>query len=303
MRKQNSHFPTIIMKNPLAVCQKIDYLCTRLNNEFNMSSFKGFCYGIATSVTFGLIPLFTLPLMAKGMAFDSILFYRFLFATIALGIMLKVKKEDLATLDPMFKMTVKNVKTFVSAPMTQDTFDKIFGEGNVKSEEEFDAKVAERLQSEYTQESEFRFTKDAKEYLVKKAAVALPEKFLKRWIFVANDGKFTMEEIEKDFDLFLEDFRWNMVRGYLMDKYQVKVEEADLLASAKAFAAYQFAMYGIGNVPEDQLETYAKSILSQEKEGRRVLEQVEDQKTLEAVRGVVTLDAKTVSVEEFRELK
>ena len=217
--------------------------------------------------------------------------------------MLKVKKEDLAGLDPMFKMTVKNVKTFVPAPMDQDTFDKIFGAGNVKSEEEFDAKVAERLQSEYTQESEFRFSKDAKEYLVKKAAVALPEKFLKRWIFVANDGKFTMEEIEKEFDMFLEDFRWNMVRGYLMDKYQVKVEEADLLASAKAFAAYQFAMYGIGNVPDDQLETYAKSILSQEKEGRRVLEQVEDQKTLEAVRGVVTLDTKSVTVEEFRDLK
>ena len=217
--------------------------------------------------------------------------------------MLKVKKEDLAGLDPMFRMTVKNVKTFVSAPMDQDTFDKIFGAGNVKSEEEFDAKVAERLQSEYTQESEFRFSKDAKEYMVKKAAVALPEKFLKRWIFVANDGKFTMEEIEKEFDMFLEDFRWNMVRGYLMDKYQVKVEEADLLASARAFAAYQFAMYGIGNVPDDQLETYAKSILSQEKEGRRVLEQVEDQKTLEAVRGVVTLDTKSVTVEEFRDLK
>ena len=217
--------------------------------------------------------------------------------------MLKVKKEDLASLDPMFTMTVKTVKTFVPAPMVQETFDKIFGEGNVKNEEEFDAKVDERLRSEYAQESEFRFTKDAKDYLLKKAGIVLPEKFLKRWVFVANDGKFTMEEIEKDFPLFLEDFRWNMVRGYLMDKYQVKVEEADLLASAKAFAAYQFAMYGIGNVPEDQLETYAKSILSQEKEGRRVLEQVEDQKTLEAVRAVVTLDTKTVSVEEFRELK
>ena len=217
--------------------------------------------------------------------------------------MLKVKKEDLASLDPMFKMTVKTVKTFVSAPMDQDTFDKIFGAGNVKNEEEFDAKVAERLQAEYTQESEFRFSKDAKDYLVKKAGIALPEKFLKRWIFVANEGKFTMEEIEKEFDMFLGDFRWNMVRGYLMDKYQVKVEEADLLASAKAFAAYQFAMYGIGNVPDDQLDAYAKSILSQEKEGRRVLEQVEDQKTLDAVRGAVTLDARTVSVEEFRDLK
>ena len=138
---------------------------------------------------------------------------------------------------------------------------------------------------------------------MKKAGIALPEKFLKRWIFVANEGKFTMEEIEKEFDMFLEDFRWNMVRGYLMDKYQVKVEEADLLASAKAFAAYQFAMYGIGNVPDDQLDAYAKSILSQEKEGRRVLEQVEDQKTLDAVRGAVTLDTRTVSVEEFRDLK
>lgn len=46
-----------------------------------MNSLKGFFYGIATSVTFGLIPLFTLPLMQKGMMFDSILFYRFLFAT------------------------------------------------------------------------------------------------------------------------------------------------------------------------------------------------------------------------------
>ena len=59
-----------------------------------MNSLKGFFYGIATSVTFGLIPLFTLPLMQKGMVFDSILFYRFLFATFALGAMMKIKKES-----------------------------------------------------------------------------------------------------------------------------------------------------------------------------------------------------------------
>lgn len=59
-----------------------------------MSNFKGFAFGIITSATFGLIPLFTLPLMAKGMQFDSILFYRFLFASIALvGIMLGRKES------------------------------------------------------------------------------------------------------------------------------------------------------------------------------------------------------------------
>ena len=217
--------------------------------------------------------------------------------------MLKVKKEELASLDPVYRMTVKNVKTFVSAPLTQETFDKIFGEDSVKSEEEFDARIAERLAAEYSQESDFRFSKDARNYLVKKAGISLPEKFLKRWIYVANDGKFTMEDIEKEFDLFLDDYRWQMVRNYLMEKYSVKIEEADLMASAKGLAAYQFAMYGINNVPDDQLESYARTILSQEKDGRRVLEQVEDSKTVAAVKDAVTVKPESISVEKFRELK
>ena len=214
--------------------------------------------------------------------------------------MLKVSKDELATLDPMFKMTVKNVKTFVNAPLTEETFEKIFG---VKTEAEFDAKVEERIRAEYAQEADFRFSKDAKDYLLKKADVNVAEKFLKRWIYVINEGKFTMEDIEKDWPLFIVDYKWQMVRGYLMEKYNVKIEEADLLASAKGFAAYQFAMYGMNNVPEEQLESFAKNILSQEEQGRRILDQVENEKTFAAVREVVTLKKKKISVEKFRELK
>ena len=214
--------------------------------------------------------------------------------------MLKVGKEELAAMDPMFKMTVQAVKTFVNAPMTEETFEKIFG---VKTEAEFEAKIEERIRAEYAQEADFRFSKDAKTFLLEKADVTVAEKFLKRWIYVINDGKFTMEDIEKDWDLFIVDYKWQMVRGYLMEKYGVKVEEADLLASAKGFAAYQFAMYGMNNVPEEQLEAFAKNILSQEEQGRRILDQVENEKTFAAVREVVTLKKKKISVEKFRELK
>ena len=217
--------------------------------------------------------------------------------------MLKVAKDELAAMEPVWKMTVKNVKTFVNAPLTQETFDKVFGEGVVKSEAEFDAKVEERLRAEYSQEADYRFNKDARTYLVEKANVAVAENFLKRWIYVINDGKFTMEDIEKDWDLFIVDYKWQMVRNYLMEKYGVKVEEADLLASAKGFAAYQFAMYGMNNVPEEQLEAFAKNILSQEEQGRRILDQVENEKTFAAVREVVTLKKKKISVDKFRELK
>ena len=213
--------------------------------------------------------------------------------------MLKVSKDELADLDPMFKMTVKNIKTFVNAPLTEETFEKIFG---VKTEEEFDAKIEEKIRAEYSQEADFRFSKDAKTYLLEKAGVNIAEKFLKRWVYVVNEGKFTMEDIEKDWALFIVDYKWQMVRSYLMQKYDVKVEEADLLASAKGFAAYQFAMYGMNNVPEEQLEAFAKNILSQEEQGRRILDQVENEKTFAAVREVVSLKKKKISVDKFREL-
>ena len=214
--------------------------------------------------------------------------------------MLKVSKDELASFEPVFKMTVKNVKTFVNAPLTEETFEKAFG---VKTEAEFDAKIEERIRAEYAQEADFRFTKDAKAFLVEKANLQVAEKFLKRWIYTINEGKFTMEDIEKEWDLFIVDYKWNMVRSYLMNKYNVKVEEADLLASAKGFAAYQFAMYGMNNVPEEQLEAFAKNILSQEEQGRRILDQVENEKTIAAVREVVTPKKKKISVEKFRELK
>ncbi len=216
--------------------------------------------------------------------------------------LLKVKKEELAGIDPVYKLTVKSVKTFAPAPLTQETFDKIYGQDNVKSEEEFDAKIAERLAAEYTNEADFRFSKDVREYLVKKADLKLPEAFMKRWIHTANEGKYTVEEIEKEFGLFAEDYRWQLVRRFLMDKYGVKLEQADLLASAKGFAAYQFAMYGMNNVPEEQLESYAKNILSNEDQAHRIIEQVENEKTVAAVKDVITLKHKKITVEKFRAL-
>jgi trigger factor len=217
--------------------------------------------------------------------------------------MLKCTKEELAAMEPVWKMTVKTVKTFVPAKMNQQSYDKIFGEGQVHNAEEFDAKIEERLVAEYKSEADYRLEKDLKDYLVEKAALVLPEEFLKRWVYVANDGKFTKEEIEKEWPLFIEDFKWQLIRDSLMETYKVTVTEDDILASAKGFAAYQYAMYGLNNVPDEQIEQFAKSILAQEKEGRRIEEQVYTQKTIDAVKAVVSLKDKKITREKFAELK
>ena len=216
--------------------------------------------------------------------------------------LLKVKKEELATIDPAFKLTVVNVKTFVPAKESQETYDKIYGEGVVKSAEEFDAKIDERLRAEYAQMADSRFAKDLRDYLVAKAAVDLPEAFLKRWLYEANEGKYSKEQIEHDFPAFLADFRWQMVKGSIMKKLSIKVESSEVHDAAVSYAAYQYAMYGFANAPKEMIEDYAKRILSDERQARQLEEQVEDNKTIAAVRELITLENKKISEAKFKAL-
>ena len=216
--------------------------------------------------------------------------------------MLKVSKDELAALDPVWNVTVVNVKTFVPAEENQETYDKIFGEGVVKTAEEFEAKVAERIQNSYNQESDYKLSQDIQAYLVKKADVKLPEAFLKRWLYENNKEKFTMEQVEKDFDAFLKDFRWQLVRESLMKKFDLKIDDKDMLDAAKGFAAYQYAMYGMPNVPEQLLSEAAVELLKDERRHRNLVESVESEKVISAVKEVITIYNRQIIEEKFRAL-
>ena len=216
--------------------------------------------------------------------------------------MLKVSKDELAALDPVWNVTVVNVKTFVPAEENQETYDKIFGEGVVKTAEEFEAKVTERIQNSYNQESDYKLSQDIQAYLVKKADVKLPEAFLKRWLYENNKEKFTMEQVEKDFDAFLKDFRWQLVRESLMKKFDLKIDDKDMLDAAKGFAAYQYAMYGMPNVPEQLLSEAAVELLKDERRHRNLVESVESEKVISAVKEVITITNRKITEEKFRAL-
>ena len=217
--------------------------------------------------------------------------------------MLKVDKAKLATLDPVFTFTVVNVKTFKAAESNQETWNQMFGEGTVTSEDQFMEKVVERIRANHTQEANYRFGNDVRKYFVDKAAIDLPEAFLKRWLVYANEGKYSAEDVEKEFPAFVEDFKWQLTRGYLMQKLGLKVEKQDIQEAAESYVAYQYAMYGMGNVPQDLIKSSARNILEDENQVRRLEEQVEDNKTISTLRERVTLQTKKISEEKFRALK
>ena len=171
-----------------------------------------------------------------------------------------------------------------------------------KTDEEIDKEVSERLKSQYKNEAEWRLTKDIRDFYIAKAGVQLPEAFLKRWLLEANGGKVTAEDVEKDFPGFAEDFKWQLVRGSLMQKWGFKVEEQDLHEQAEAFARYQYAMYGIGNVPDEMVKEMAVNMLQDQKQVDRLVEQIEDRKVLDKIKETITLKATKISAAKFREL-
>ena len=217
--------------------------------------------------------------------------------------MLKVDKAQLASLDPMFSFTVLNVKTFVAAEENQETYDKIFGKDVVTTPEQFEEKIVERIKGSHQQEANYRFGTDVRKYFVQKAGLELPEAFLKRWLIHANEGKFTAEQVEKEFPGFAEDFKWQLVRGYLMQKFDLKVSRADIQAAAESYVAYQYAMYGMAGVPDNLIKSSAENMLQDQNQYRRLEEQCEDNAAIARVREEVTLQTKKISQEKFKELK
>lgn len=171
-----------------------------------------------------------------------------------------------------------------------------------KSDEDIDKEVTERLTAEYKSEADWRLNSDIRKYFVEKAAVSLPEAFLKRWLSESNK-EVKPEQFEEEFPRFLEDFRWQLVRGAFMKLWGFKIEKADLEDAAKAYVTYQYAMYGMGNVPEDIISNSVQQMMSDSKQIDRLAEQVEDNKVISKLKEEITIASKKITSEKFRELK
>ena len=172
-----------------------------------------------------------------------------------------------------------------------------------RTDEEIEEEVTERMKADLDQESEWRLSKDIRDYFVDKAAFELPEAFLKRWLFVANRGKYTQEDIEKEFPGFVQDFKWQMVRGKFALKYGIKIEQQDITDAAQEFVSYQYAMYGMNDIPAEILKDAVNNVLSDSKQVDRLAEQVEEKKVMSAIKENMTVKSQRIGLAKFRELK
>ncbi len=215
---------------------------------------------------------------------------------------LQVKEPDLEGINPKFTLTITKIRRFTEPELNEEFFKMAFPEGNVKTAEEFAQYIDAQIMRDLKREADYLFTLDVRKLLLDKANLTLPAAFLKRWLYTINEGKFSMEEIEKDFDKFLDMMKWNLVQKHYVNELKLEVTPEEATEEAKAMAAQQFAYYGMSQVADDMLANYAKSILENKEESRKVYEKLFEQKVIDAVVPQITVSDATVTAEEFAKL-
>lgn len=215
---------------------------------------------------------------------------------------LQVKEDELEGINPQFTMEIKQIRQFANPELNEEFFKMAFPAGNVTSEAELDSFVDAEIEKELGRESDYLFTINVRDFLMEKAALQMPAEFLKRWLYVINEGKFTKEDIEKDFDGFVKMFTWNYIQKHIIKEADLKVSAEEAEAEAKEFAKAQFAQYGMPSAPDDMIAGFSKQILENKEQAQKIYEKLYELKVVDYVKSKIKVDTKSVSSDEFAKL-
>ena len=216
--------------------------------------------------------------------------------------MLNIDKEKAAEVKADFEFVISEIIVLKPAEHDQDFFDDVFGKDKVHNEEEYNEALRNMIAASLAPNSFQMFNRDAHDWLVKTYGdMKLDNGLLKRWILL-QDKNATAEQLYQDFDKMLPGIKWEIISGEVAEKLGVKVEEADLLARASFIARQQMQQYGMYNMDEETVTDMGKRILADKNYRRHIAEEVEELKTFDALRNAITLDEKTVTLDEFRKL-
>ena len=215
---------------------------------------------------------------------------------------LQVKEDELEGINPEFELEITKIRKFAEPEMNEEFFKMAFPQGEVTDEAGFDKFIDAQIEGELRRESDYLFTMQLRDYLVKKAGLKMPEAFLKRWLYTINEGKFSMEDIEKDFDQFLKMFTWNYLQKHFIKAGNLSVTKEEALAEAKALAAAQFAQYGMPSAPDEMLADYAEKILADKDQGQKIYEKLYEVKVVEDVKSKIKVTEKAVSADDFAKM-
>lgn len=216
--------------------------------------------------------------------------------------LLKIQKEEVKNHEGDFTYQITEISRFTKAEINKELFDQTFGEGAVKNEKEFRQKIADQISTQFKSDSDYKFLLDVRKHMEKKIGkLEFPEALLKR-VMLNNNKDKGADFVEKNFDASIKELAWHLIKEQLVAAQGIKIEDADLKETAKEAARAQFAQYGMANVPDEYLENYAQEMLKKRENVDGLVDRAVDVKLTAALKSVVKLDEKAISLEDFQKM-
>lgn len=216
--------------------------------------------------------------------------------------LLKVEREKKEDYQGDFSYQITEVQHFEKHAVDQELFDQVFGKDEVKDEKSFREKIAEGVKQQLATDEDFRFLQDLRKYAEEKVGqLTYPDALLKRVLKENNKDKDD-EFINKNYEASLKDLTWSLIKNKLAEKAEVKVNDDDVKNVAREIARAQFAQYGMQNVGEEYVNNYAEELLKQRDTVNQFAERAVDEKLVAAIKPVVKLNHKEISLEDFNKM-
>lgn len=216
--------------------------------------------------------------------------------------LLKITKEDVANHKGEFTYQITEITRFKKAEVNQDLFDSVFGKDAVKSEEEFKQKIVEGLKTQLEVNSDYKFLQDVRAHMEKKVGkLEWPEALLKK--IMLNNNKDKGEDfVEKNYEGSVKELGWHLIKEQLVKASDIKIDDKDVLETAKGAVRAQFAQYGMSNVPDELVENYAKEQISKKENVDSLVDRAIDLKLIDALKKLVKLNEKEITLDEFNKM-
>lgn len=219
-----------------------------------------------------------------------------------LSSLFKIERDDVKEHTGDFSFQVNEISRFVPASLDQEFFDKVFGKDEVKSEDEARTKIKESINELQKNDSDYKFLLDVRAYAENKVGtLEFPDELLKK-IMKANNKDKDDKFIEDNYAKSIEELKWSLIKDQLAKANKIKVNDKDVKEAAIQAARFQFAQYGMNNIPDEYLENYTQEMLKHQEQVNSLIERCVDQKLSEALKSVVKLNHKSISQEDFAKM-
>lgn len=212
--------------------------------------------------------------------------------------MLGISAEAYAELTCKFQFTVNDIKRMEMAELNEELFQKLFGD-EVKTEAEMIQRIEADLARMFEEDADRLFTKKVFDMLLAETKMTFPEAFLKRWIKSSSEKPVSEEDLEREFDAYLNSLKWQLIQTKIFKDNNIQLTNEEVINFTKSLVIGNYAQYGLPAPDDAELMETAQRLLQNKEQANGIYDRLAEGKLTAYFKNTVSMAKKELAYDDF----